>query len=395
MKKIFSLQTLLVAMISMSVSSCYDSEDSIPSNVPSLGEVAVAAEKTSAQLTYDQFSGYNGYKNACFRVSENEDMSDAAVVTAQMHTSSGLGNNHWYVGTATNLTPGKTYYATFCVGNYDYEGGGYVSGPVKKFITDLYDKTRIYLNLDGTAWERTYVGVLTDNDADGSTSVNRKQSNNNYTSFEVGNKSTWYFYQPFVNETFGYANVPVETANGPFVYGSAEVSPETPRVSFQLKPATCAVVLNITPQGEGSISGTVSGAYLYNIEGGSLPISTKGTCNLKTGVITPEKNQSASLYANSSASLSKGGSATFSSVIPASFAANQVGIRLYTTGVPTYASTETLTVSLPAATWEAGKTYTYPVYVKYTVTGVELTVGSVTVESWKTGSNGSFDIYVN
>lgn len=142
-----------------------------------------------------------------------------------------------------------------------------------------------------------------------------------------------------------------------YLYGQyAEVNASSPEAQLTFKHALARVTFAITRSADDAGSGIVSKVSLKNATGKTV-ISTTGAMDIKTGTITPSKDQYASIQLYDKHQLTTDVAQNIDIlVIPTEISENDAVLELTIDG-------SLYVVNLPSANWETGKQYTYPITI--------------------------------
>lgn len=354
--------TLLVLLACLSLNSCQDVED--PANtVPTV--VTDAVEKYSGDYAY--LSGTVSSRAECyFLISTSEDMSDAQKVEVYSHRNEEKGN--WTCGRELgDLIPGTTYYVVLCA----TDGRSEVKGNVVSFTTSAYLSLES-VKVDGKDYSGDVLGTyLTD--------VNQRVNNSHYGNMRTlrnGNNSYELPYNIILSEptyrVYAYApydmKASVETINAievwtrgtnNYLYGSCEVTPSNPKANIEMHSALAKLYFTISTDSKESISLGYINLRNANWQSETEALSINGKLDLATGKITPVpvSGHDGILLNMPNTPIYDGVHANAEMlVIPTSFKDGEIEISVSV-------NNELIRTTLPATTWEAGKTYEIPLKV--------------------------------
>lgn len=354
--------TLLMLLACLSLNSCQDVED--PANtVPTV--VTDAVEKYSGDYAF--LSGTVSSRAECyFLISTSEDMSDAQKVEVYSHRNEEKGN--WICGRELgDLIPGTTYYVVLCA----TDGRSEVRGNVVLFTTSAYLSIES-VKVDGKDYSGDVLGAyLTD--------VNQRVNNFHYGNMRTlrnGNNSYELPYNIILSEpsyrVYAYApydmKASVETINAievwargtnDYLYGSCEVTPSNPKANIEMHSALAKLYFTISTDSKESISLGYINLRNANWQSETEALSINGKLDLATGKITPVPvaGHDGILLNLPNTPIYDGVHANAEMlVIPTSFKDGEIEISVSV-------NNELIRTSLPATTWEAGKTYEIPLKI--------------------------------
>lgn len=354
--------TLLMLLACLSLNSCQDVED--PANtVPTV--VTDAVEKYSGDYAF--LSGTVSSRAECyFLISTSEDMSDAQKVEVYSHRNEEKGN--WICGRELgDLIPGTIYYVVLCA----TDGRSEVRGNVVLFTTSAYLSIES-VKVDGKDYSGDVLGAyLTD--------VNQRVNNFHYGNMRTlrnGNNSYELPYNIILSEpsyrVYAYApydmKASVETINAievwargtnDYLYGSCEVTPSNPKANIEMHSALAKLYFTISTDSKESISLGYINLRNANWQSETEALSINGKLDLATGKITPVPvaGHDGILLNLPNTPIYDGVHANAEMlVIPTSFKDGEIEISVSV-------NNELIRTSLPATTWEAGKTYEIPLKI--------------------------------
>ena len=354
--------TLLVLLACLSLNSCQDVED--PANtVPTV--VTDAVEKYSGDYAF--LSGTVSSRAECyFLISTSEDMSEAQKVEVYPHRNEEKGN--WTCGRELgDLIPGTTYYVVLCA----TDGRSEVKGNVVSFTTSAYLSIES-VKVAGKDYSGDVLGTyLTD--------VNQRVNNFHYGNMRTlrnGNNSYELPYNIILSEptyrVYAYApydmKASIETINAievwtrgtnNYLYGSCEVTPSNPKANIEMHSALAKLYFTISTDSKESISLGYINLRNANWQSETEALSINGKLDLATGKITPRpvSGHDGILLNMPNTPIYDGVHANAEMlVIPTSFKDGEIEISVSV-------NNELIRTTLPATTWEAGKTYEFPLKV--------------------------------
>lgn len=353
--------TLLVLLACLSLSGCQDVEE--PANtVPTV--ITNAVEKYSGNFAY--LSGTVSSRAECyFLISTSEDMSDAQKVEVYPYKNEEKGS--WTCNRELgDLTPGTTYYVVLCA----TDGRSEVKGNVVSFTTSAYLSIES-VKVDGKegGWDILGAYLTSADQYANSKYGNMRIIRNGNGSYELPYSIMLtepsykvYAYDPYNEgnspETLKEINVWTSGTNN-CLYGSCEVTPSNPKANIEMKSALAKLYFTISTDSKEPIS--ISYINLRNVDQQSKTeaLSISGKLDLTTGKITPVpvpghdgillNMPNTPIYAGRHANAEM-------LVIPTSFKDGEIEI-----GVSV--NSQFIRTTLPAATWESGKTYEIPLNI--------------------------------
>lgn len=353
--------TLLVLLACLSLSGCQDVEE--PANtVPTV--ITDVVEKYSGEFAY--LTGTVSSRAECyFLISTSEDMSDAQKVEVYPYKNEEKGS--WTCNRELgDLTPGTTYYVVLCA----TDGRSEVKGNVVSFTTSAYLSIES-VKVDGKegGWDILGAYLTSADQYANSKYGNMRIIRNGNGSYELPYSIMLtepsykvYAYDPYNEgnspETLKEINVWTNGTNN-CLYGSCEVTPSSPKANIEMKSALAKLYFTISTDSKEPIS--ISYINLRNVDQQSKTeaLSISGKLDLTTGKITPVpvpghdgillNMPNTPIYAGVHANAEM-------LVIPTSFKDGEIEI-----GVSV--NSQFIRTTLPAATWEAGKTYEIPLKI--------------------------------
>ncbi len=343
---------------------------------PALKQVTVSSITASGAYLY--FPWTRSDYQAVFLVSTKEDMSNA--VQYPVNKYSGYS---YYATEISKLESNTTYYAAI---RLTKSGVVYTTKP-----TSFTTLTSSYVEISSSKMAG-YGGLF----VVGPNGTMASNLSGYSWSGTITGETNVYAYKPYQKGNFTYENVPIYYTMDGFEYGHATVNPNNSKANCEMKALQpYQVIFNVLPQ---STNGAQSSKYINSMSIGntekSYAISTNATFNLSTSVLTPTKNNAATWPQSTKIALSdtKSTSVSFQSIIPTKFSEGEVKVNIVLNN-STSLVTEVVPVTLPATSWEGGKTYNYDIIVRYTRTDVEVVISDLYVTPWSNGGNTNIDIY--
>lgn len=352
--------TLLVLLACLSLSGCQDVEE--PANtVPTV--ITDAVEKYSGDFAY--LSGTVSSRAECyFLISTSEDMSDAQKVEVYPYKNEEKGS--WTCNRELgDLVPGTTYYVVLCA----TDGRSEVKGNVVSFTTSAYLSIES-VKADGKDYNEDILGIyLTTNQTVIYDFANMRATRNNNNGYTLPQnilltEPTYkvYAYSPYDKgnsiETLKEINVWARGTND-YLYGNCEVTPSSPKANIEMKSALAKLYFTISTDSKEPIS--ISYINLRNVDQQSKTeaLSISGKLDLTTGKITPipVSGHDGILLNMPNTPIYAGVHANAEMlVIPTSFKDGEIEIDVSV-------NSQLIRTTIPAATWEAGKTYEIPLEI--------------------------------
>lgn len=367
MKKIlFCMMTTIALLI---LGGCQEIESPLDT-VPNITTATVEQVKRNcAQLTGEISSNSS---RCWFLVSTSEDMSDAQTIMAT--TSRSDMDSKWFCyASIDGLQSGTNYYVALCA----TDGRSEVRGNVVSFITPSYLKIESVFTADGKPYTGDVLGVYL---ADANQQVfakygNMKALGRNETGYEldhdyftVTEPTTVYAYIPYnYNQTSN-----IESLDQVFVdadgyydyqYGSCIVTEDNPNANIKMQSAMAKLQISLGVDKESMVDYyDVRSVALRNVNATAdkEALSIQGTLDLTTGNIKPtfieghdgivyERDFSISKIENRIIEMY---------VIPTQFEDGELEFEV------DICYPQTVKISVPAASWEKGKTYDISLNVK-------------------------------
>lgn len=393
MKRIQSILAIILGACVM-LAGCQESETPY-NNIPTVetGD-AIYITATGALLSARlENKPYSDNYTMLFLLSTSPDMSDA--------WEKELWGSEGQVG---GLTPNTTYYymavLRSVVNGNNYE----VRGEVKSFTT----LSSISLNsVSFTDWNDETELVTWDMLGTSLTNANHVPVSNKYVNMyttrsydNVNDKDLWKLpydimpptedkyvlcgYFPYREDAYeGIVRIDTYKYSEDVMWGCSDtLSSFNPTADLTLKHVLSRVVFSITAGENFNTQNIVTSIEFGNLNSETKALPSGGDLNITTGAIT-NLDYSLANTRGTELILSATPREVSMNLIPSRFGENQVYLKLYMSGA------QPIEVKFPAAEWEAGRVYTYPITVEDAI----ITIGDVYVEDWNNNEGGDITVY--